>query len=187
MSVVPLPSERCTTTIGWSGSLTPGFAAVMRGSFHFVILPRKMSASTSGVKLQLRVARAGCRSRTTAPSTVGMWSSCAGRLLELLVGHGPVGGAEVDGPLGDLPDAAARADRLVVEPDARDRPWCTRRTTSSRSDTGTWRRRRSSASGPPPARRAPRSPTPRPSSSAISSSSVLPQSVVSMGFRVTCR
>ena len=39
----------------------------------------------------------------------------ARRGAQLLVGHRPVGGAEVDGLLGDLLDAAAAADRLVVE------------------------------------------------------------------------
>ena len=42
-----------------------------------------------------------------------------GRLLELLIGHGPVGGSEVDRAGRDLADAAARADRLVVEIDVR--------------------------------------------------------------------
>ncbi len=49
MYVVPLPSERCTTTMALSGSVAEGFSALIRASFHFVILPRKMSASTSPV------------------------------------------------------------------------------------------------------------------------------------------
>src|SRR5262249_27186337 len=39
----------------------------------------------------------------------------ARRPLELLVGHGTVGGSEVDGPGDDLPDPPAAPDRLVVE------------------------------------------------------------------------
>jgi hypothetical protein len=39
----------------------------------------------------------------------------AGGLRHLLVGHGGVGGAEVDRALGDLLDATAGADGLVVE------------------------------------------------------------------------
>src|SRR5439155_8139104 len=34
---------------------------------------------------------------------------------ELLVGHRPIGGAEIDGAVGHLPDAAAAADRLIVD------------------------------------------------------------------------
>jgi hypothetical protein len=44
MKEVPLPSERWTTTMSASGSLTPGFCAVMAGSFHLVTVPRKMAA-----------------------------------------------------------------------------------------------------------------------------------------------
>src|SRR5208337_2365898 len=51
MLVVPLPSERWTTMIGWSGSLTPGLSSVIRLSFHLVILPRKMSATSSDLSL----------------------------------------------------------------------------------------------------------------------------------------
>jgi hypothetical protein len=40
--VVPLPSERLTTVILVSGSIAPWFALAIAGSFHLVILPRKM-------------------------------------------------------------------------------------------------------------------------------------------------
>ena len=40
--VVPLLSDRTTTLTGWSGSETPSFVAAIAGSFHFVILPKKM-------------------------------------------------------------------------------------------------------------------------------------------------
>ena len=41
---VPLASDRRTTVIGRSGSLAPGLAAAILGSFQFVILPRKIPA-----------------------------------------------------------------------------------------------------------------------------------------------
>src|SRR5208283_4852674 len=42
--VVPLESARTTTLIGESGSLAPGFVRAMRGSLHFLTVPRKMPA-----------------------------------------------------------------------------------------------------------------------------------------------
>src|SRR5712691_8692633 len=50
MYEVPEPSERCTTVMSESGSFTPGFSAAMALSFHFVTLPRKMSASSAPEK-----------------------------------------------------------------------------------------------------------------------------------------
>ena len=47
-NVVPLPSVRCTTLMSLAGSWTPSFVAAMAGSFHFLILPRKMAAMASG-------------------------------------------------------------------------------------------------------------------------------------------
>ena len=35
--------------------------------------------------------------------------------LELVIVHGAIGGAKIHGALGDLLDAAARADRLIVD------------------------------------------------------------------------
>src|ERR1700722_7284047 len=43
--VVPEPSERCTTVIVVDGNVTPGLAALIAGSSHFVILVEKISAS----------------------------------------------------------------------------------------------------------------------------------------------
>src|SRR5881628_2077826 len=43
--VVPDSSERWTTWIGVDGSVVPEFWAAISGSFHFVTLPRKMSAA----------------------------------------------------------------------------------------------------------------------------------------------
>src|SRR5580658_2673368 len=47
--VVPLLSERCTTAISSAGSFTPLFKSAILGSFHLLILPRKMPARTSPV------------------------------------------------------------------------------------------------------------------------------------------
>ena len=55
MYVVPLPSERCTTVIVVPGRFTPGLTFTMAGSFHLVILPRKMSARTGPVNLSAAV------------------------------------------------------------------------------------------------------------------------------------
>ena len=45
--VVPLPSERCTTTIGELGNFTPGFTFAIAASFQLVIFPMKMSGRGS--------------------------------------------------------------------------------------------------------------------------------------------
>src|SRR5215813_1240593 len=45
--VVPLESARRTTVMARSGSLIPGFAAWILGSFHLVIVPRKIAGYTS--------------------------------------------------------------------------------------------------------------------------------------------
>jgi hypothetical protein len=47
--VVPEPSERCTTVMSVAGSFAAGLSFTSAASFHFVILPRKMSASTAPV------------------------------------------------------------------------------------------------------------------------------------------
>ena len=52
-----------------------------------------------------------------APQDRGQVDDRARSGLQLLFGHGPVGGAEEDRLVGELADAAARADRLVVDPD----------------------------------------------------------------------
>src|SRR5215467_4473012 len=46
-NVVPLLSARRTTVMSWSGRFTPGLAALIFGSLHFVILPRKIAGYTS--------------------------------------------------------------------------------------------------------------------------------------------
>src|SRR6185312_12409013 len=73
--VVPEPSERWTTMMSWFGSVAPGLTLASRASFHLVILPRKMSASTSGVNFTVAVNPGRLYVGTTAPSTVGTWST----------------------------------------------------------------------------------------------------------------
>ena len=45
--------------MSWSGSFTPGLSAAIRGSFHFVILPRKMSARVAPSNLSFVAAQHG--------------------------------------------------------------------------------------------------------------------------------
>ena len=45
MYVVPDPSDRCTTVMSVDGSLIAALSFEIAGSFHFVTLPRKISAS----------------------------------------------------------------------------------------------------------------------------------------------
>ena len=70
--VVPLPSERCTGTMAWAGSFTPGFAWTIAASSQRVTFPRKMPARISGVKRSVSTP-ARLNVGTTAPSTVGRW------------------------------------------------------------------------------------------------------------------
>src|SRR5258708_620827 len=50
--VVPLPSERPQTVIAVSGSFTHSFVFAIAGSFHFVILPRKIQLCAAGKSLR---------------------------------------------------------------------------------------------------------------------------------------
>ena len=73
--MVPEPSERRTTVIFSSGSFTPPFSATMRGSFHLVILPRKMSASSGPSNFSAPEATPGTFiTGTTPPMTDGNWA-----------------------------------------------------------------------------------------------------------------
>lgn len=74
MKLVPELSERRTTVIRTFGSLSSGFSARIAGSFHAVILPRKMSASV------LRSSRSAfgftprrLTTTTTPPVSIGNW------------------------------------------------------------------------------------------------------------------
>ena len=50
--VVPDSSERWQTVMSVLGSFTPEFSAAIAGSFHFLILPRKMSATVAPSSLR---------------------------------------------------------------------------------------------------------------------------------------
>ena len=117
MLVVPEPSERWTTLISVAGRVTPGFSAAIAASFHFLILPSKMPAMTSGVILSGAARPFRLYAMTTAPNDDrdldGLAVRRCGRDLAVL--QEGVGSAEVDRVLLPGLDAAAGADRLVVE------------------------------------------------------------------------
>src|SRR5271166_3074716 len=70
-NVVPLPSERCTTTMSALGSLTPGFGLVSSGSFHLLMVPRKIPARALAVKFSPVLTPGILYVGTAAPATVG--------------------------------------------------------------------------------------------------------------------
>ena len=102
-----------------SGSLTLGLALAIAGSFHFLTVPRKMPASASGVKFSPAVTPGMVYEGTSAPRTVGKCRTTGSALLlekcDLFVVHRAVAGPEVDRAFGDLPNAAPRADGLIVD------------------------------------------------------------------------
>ena len=81
--MVPEPSERWTTVIAVEGSLTPALIFARAGSFHFVILPRKMSARIGPVNLICESTPSMLYTGTTAPSTVGKWSTGPGAFASI--------------------------------------------------------------------------------------------------------
>ena len=117
MYVVPEPSERCATVTSVSGSLTPGFSFAIAGSFHFVIFPRMSSARTGAGELELARHARDVVDRHDAAEHGRQVEDRSRRPLQLVVGHRPVARAEEDRLARQLLDAAARADRLVVDLD----------------------------------------------------------------------
>ncbi len=74
--LAPDGSTRCTGTMFVAGRFTPPFSALILASFHFVTLPRKMSASNSPVRRSCPSATPGrFTNGTTGVSTVGNWVS----------------------------------------------------------------------------------------------------------------
>src|SRR4051812_1693661 len=99
-----------------SGSLTPWFWPAIAGSFHFVTLPRYVG-DRRPVELEAlgdpgQVVRDG--DGAGHGRDVDRGALLRGR-LDLVVVHRRVGGAEVDRAGGELGNAAARADGLVVD------------------------------------------------------------------------
>jgi len=71
------------------GSFTPALSAAIRASFHFVILPRKMSARTGPVNLRSPVTPGRLSIGTSPPSTVGKCMSWPGAALSCSSVIGP--------------------------------------------------------------------------------------------------
>ena len=70
LAVVPEGSERWTGMMSASGSATPEFSAVIAGSFHFVIWPRKILAVVSPSSFSL-VTPDRLYDSVIGPATVG--------------------------------------------------------------------------------------------------------------------
>ena len=87
----------------------------MAASFHFVILPRKMSARTGPVNFSSRADLGDVVDRHDAAEDRRQMEDAEAGGGDLIVRHRTVRGAEEDGAGGELADAAARADRLVVD------------------------------------------------------------------------
>ena len=130
------------------GNFTPGFAEVIAGSFHLVILPRKIPARASGVKFKSRLHAGNIVAGDVGAQDRGEMQNRHAGLLELIVIHRAVGGAEIHSLVQQLADAAAGTDRLVVDLHVRDELVILDRTTWNKSDRGTSRRRRSAKPGP---------------------------------------
>ena len=117
LKVVPDPSERCTTAIACVGSLTSGLSLAIAASSQFLISPRKILASVGPSRMRspgLMPSR--LTTGTMPPITIGNWTRPI--FVELFARQRRVGGAEGHGLGLDLLDAAARADRLIVQADA---------------------------------------------------------------------
>ena len=74
-AVVPDESERCTTVIAVLGRLTPEFSDAIAGSFHFVILPAKMSATTGPVSFNPLLTPGRLYDTVIAPNATGNWNT----------------------------------------------------------------------------------------------------------------
>ena len=111
---MPEPSERWTTVIGRFGSFTPRFSAAICGSFHFLISPQIDVGQHRAGQLDLarRDARQVHHRHDAADHGRELQQAVGGQVVGL---QRLVGGAEIDGLGLDLLDAAAGADRLVVQ------------------------------------------------------------------------
>ena len=123
MKVVPLPSERWTTTISLFGSFTPGLSAAIAWIVPLGDRAQKNAGHrVAGVKFRSCGHAREIVVATTAPSTVG---KCRTGIFSVasadsVVGHRHVGRAEIHRPGGQLPDAAAGPDGLIVDLYVRD-------------------------------------------------------------------
>ena len=71
---MPEPSERCTTTIGCDGSLTPALSFWIAASFQVLISPRKILASVGPSSVSSPdLTPSTLITGTTPPRTIGNW------------------------------------------------------------------------------------------------------------------
>ena len=115
LKVVPEPSERWTTAMVVAGRLTPGLSSAIAGSFQFLTLPAIDVGEQRTGELELARLEAGdVHDRDDAADhdreLREACSSASSSDVERLVGR-----AEVDRAGLDLRDAAAGADRLIVD------------------------------------------------------------------------
>jgi hypothetical protein len=103
-----LGGERRARVEGGDLGVVPGLDLTQEDSGHHLARELQRRGHTGNVVCNHHGAEGG-----------GDVNQLGGSPPELLVGHRGVAGAEVDGPLGDLTDAAAGADRLVVQLDGR--------------------------------------------------------------------
>src|SRR4051795_2909829 len=73
-AVVPDSSERWQTVMFVLGSWAPEFWPAISGSFHFLTLPRKMSATVLPSSFRPCSTPSTLYETVTAPRTVGMWT-----------------------------------------------------------------------------------------------------------------
>ncbi len=116
--VVPLASCRTAVVSVSLGSLTPGFAAAMRGSFQEVISPRKMPEYARARELQHGyIGQVVSEHDATRSGRHKDHPVCG--LGDLIVLHGGVAGSEIDCFAGlelvakEAPDAFPAADGIV--------------------------------------------------------------------------
>ena len=109
MYVVPEPSDRCTTVMSLFGRFTPEFSFAIAGSFHFVILPRKMSARTGPLNLSAALTLGNLVDGDDGAENRWEMQDLRGRAEQLIIGHRPVGRAKKHRLIGYLPDSRSRS------------------------------------------------------------------------------
>ncbi len=96
--------------------MTPGFWPAMAGSFHLVMVPRKILAMVGPSSLRAGIAGQIVGEDDRAGDG-GDVEDLAGGLGEIRVAHRAIGRAKIDRLRDDLLLAAAGADGLVIEAD----------------------------------------------------------------------
>ena len=112
--MVPLPSDLLTTVIAVSGSVAPGFALAITGSFHFVILPRKIPDVCVAGELQFAYAgQVIGQHNTTCRYRQHNYPILDRR--DFLIGHGCIASPKIDQALLKLLYTRAASQCLVVD------------------------------------------------------------------------